>query len=176
MHRHRHRDPENLPETKSRLSDWLRGGIRENGDTTLSVKQRPNHGNPGYILMRRSDEKVDIPHTRPPVFPDQSRRKKEQSKLSNHKASSRAVVVFFMLSERRPKCLQGCGEFSSSMSSKPEHSGWKKKERRRLSKLVSEAEKGVVMREASCSSHWEKKESNYKTVGDPKYFAIALEH
>lgn len=145
------------------------------GDTTLPVKQWPNHGNPGYILMWWSDGKVDIPHTLPPVFPDQRKRRKEQSKLSYHKASNRAAVVFFMLSERRPKCLKGSGEFSSSVSSKPEHSGWKKKERRRLSKPVSEAEKRVEMREASWSSHWEKKESNYKTVGDPKYFAIALE-
>lgn len=127
--------------------------MRENGDTTLSVKQPPNHGNPGYILTWKSDKKVDIPHTLPPVFPDQRRRRKEQRKRSHHKASNRAVVVFFMLSERRPKCLKGCGEFSSSVSSKPEHSGRKKKERRRLSKPVSEAEKRVEMSEASGSSH-----------------------
>lgn len=69
--------------------------MREDGDTALLVKQRPNHGNPGYTLTWRSDEKVDIPHTCPPVFPDQSRRGKEQSKLSHHKASSRAAVCIF---------------------------------------------------------------------------------
>lgn len=42
----------------------------------------------------------------------------------------------------------------------------KKKERKALNKLVSKAKKEVEMREASCSTHREEKETIYKTVGD----------
>lgn len=151
-------------------SHYLRGEIRENGDTTLTVKQRPSHGNPGCILMWRSDVKVDIPHTCPPVLNDQSRRRKEQSKQSYHKASSRVVVCIFHVkwkANEMPSRMWGIFLFSVFQA----RSFWvkeRKKDRRGLNKLVSKAEKRVEMRGASWSSHWEKKESNYKTVGVPK--------
>ena len=79
--------------------------------------------------------------------------------------------VSFMLSKRRPKCLQGCGEFSSSVSSKPEHSGSKKEKEKTARKeleLESKAGDRVDMREASSPTNRDNEESNYKTVGDPK--------
>lgn len=47
----------------------------------------------------------------------------------------------FMSSERQPKCLQECGEFSSSVFPKPEFFFLKEKEkkRRKRNKLVSKA-------------------------------------
>lgn len=45
----------------------------------------------------------------------------------------------FMSSERQPKCLQECGEFSSSVFPKPEFFLKKGKKRRKRNKLVSEA-------------------------------------
>lgn len=123
-------------------SDWLWGEIRENGDTTLSDKQRHNHGNPGYILTWRSDEKVDIPHTCPPVFPDQKRGRKEQSKQSHHKASSRAVVCIFHVkwkATKMPSRMWGIFLFSVIQA----RTFWLKG---RQKKLVSKAEKRVEMR------------------------------
>lgn len=49
--------------------------------------------------------------------------------------------VFFMLTERRPKCLQGCGEFSSSVSCQNIMVERKKKIKGKTNKLVSKAEK-----------------------------------
>ncbi len=107
-------------------------------------------------LTRRSDEKVDIPHICPPVFSDQRRRRgRNKANWATTKLPAELRFVFFMLSERQPKCRQGCGEFSSSPSSKPDHSGWKKKrkkERKRLNKLVKKA--GSALDRPSTLQRW----------------------
>lgn len=136
--------------------EQLRGEIRENWDTVLSIKQRSNHGNPGFILTRRRDENVDIPHTCSPVFPNQSLRQKEQRKLRCHRVSSRAAVCIFHVKWKATKMLtRTWGIFPLQCLQSQNILVERKKGTEQTSKWNS---KGVEIREASCSTCWEEKE------------------
>ncbi len=91
-HKDSHWESVNLPETKScGLTGW-RVETKENGDPALSVKQRPNHGNPD---KEERWEGGHSPHLSSCVLWSKEEKGKEQSKLSDHKASSRAAVCIF---------------------------------------------------------------------------------
>lgn len=68
--------------------------------------------------------------------------KEEKEGRRNEPPGFQRWFGFFMLSERQPKCLQECGEFSSSVFPEPGHSGWKKENKERGQNWTNWSAKG----------------------------------
>lgn len=100
-----------------------------------------------------------------------SKTKKEETHQIASNLPAALWFVFFMLSEKWPRCLVRSWKFSSLVSSKPEHSSQEKEPKGRQ----RQRKQWKWERPAALLTHWDKKESNYKTVGDLKQFVMGLQ-